>query len=230
MGAAASLQFQNLPEKVDREAAEKLARSGLIDMTVDDWPVEKWEELTKGGDGTCGREAFIAFCVDLSTVNGQDTVNDCKVPSSTANEGNLSAVDAAAEEEEIFATDGELEHSMDDELALGTFNDDEYDGGADEGGRDEDLGGMIIPDLAVVAIGGGSAAGVSVSAAGNDAVENPGEEEIIVADGEAFESSKGPGCFDEEGLSIAGSKISSEFQSSTKAGLMVKGSSPVRSM
>lgn len=222
MGSAASLNFQELPERVDRAAAEDFVKKDLIDIEAEDWPEEKWAELTESGDGKCSREAFIAFCKDMST-----DLSACGDLSKMESSENLPAVEDGAEDEEIFAADGELEHSMDDELALGTFNDNEDDEGTGEGGHEDDLGGMIIPDMAVVAVGRpvSKEGGVSTPQ-GETALAKPCEEEIIAADGEAFETSHGPGCFDEEGLSITGSKIAQTASPCMDAGLIVTGSSP----
>lgn len=79
-------------------------------------------------------------------------------------------------DEEVFAVDGSL-----DQNGPGTYKEDVEDA--------EDLGGMIIPDLVVGSspvVKGGLAA-----AAGEDG-------EVIVVDGEAFESSTGPGCYEED--------------------------------
>lgn len=119
-----------------------------------------------GSEGTISRDAFLQLCQELSDCNmGQESEENC----AKNNGGDLGAatgpevmvIDHGGEEEEeeellamddgagmdseeMFAQDGELEQSMDASLALGNFTEDEIKG------RDDDLGGMIIPDWCVV--------------------------------------------------------------------------------
>eukprot|EP00615_Pteridomonas_danica_P007181 CAMPEP_0114360950 /NCGR_PEP_ID=MMETSP0101-20121206/24281_1 /TAXON_ID=38822 ORGANISM="Pteridomonas danica, Strain PT" /NCGR_SAMPLE_ID=MMETSP0101 /ASSEMBLY_ACC=CAM_ASM_000211 /LENGTH=211 /DNA_ID=CAMNT_0001505509 /DNA_START=30 /DNA_END=665 /DNA_ORIENTATION=- len=203
MGSGAStINNNDIPDEMNLEEAKAWAKQTL-DVSDEDWPEEKWLELS-GEKGTISKSDIVKLCEDLA------------LPTSS-NDQNQKLDD----DEEIFAADGEIEESTDD-LAKGTFNEDIDDG--------LDLGGMMIPDLAVVGGNGPSSVNNNSECTSIPNVEGGGEvgilmrgatEEIIAVDGEAFESASGPGCFDDnsDGGGIAGNNMD---------GLEVTGS-PVKS-
>lgn len=103
---------------------------------------------------------------------------------------------------QVFAADGELDQSMDDELARGNFNPDADVGGA---AGDDGLGGMLLPGLVLVGSASPArAAGVCGGGFGAATAARAKEEseEVLAADGEAFGDGvdpQAPGCFDDEG-------------------------------
>jgi hypothetical protein len=115
--------------ELDLSQAQAVARR--MGMPLADWPEELWVELS-AGSSRIKREDFIRIVNELTTANvgRSGTFSGDAMPT------------ALEDDEEIFAADGELEHSADAALAVGTFTEDPDD--------PLELGGLIIPDLAVV--------------------------------------------------------------------------------
>mmetsp|Transcript_48145 Transcript_48145/g.96944 ORF Transcript_48145/g.96944 Transcript_48145/m.96944 type:complete len:240 (-) Transcript_48145:170-889(-) len=196
MGAGASARYGEIPETLELYTGKIWAEQ--LGVPAEDWPEEKWAELSKGGN-TITREQFIGVIEDLTLkpLIGSPV----KVSAPDLGDEETFAIDGAGsggDDEEIFAADGDFENSQDDDLGKGTFTEDDK-GGCD----DEDLGGMIMPGLELVANGKSGGGGRDIVAGGDELTEiGGGEEEIFAADGEAFEGSSGPGVFNEADLGI----------------------------
>jgi hypothetical protein len=186
-------------ESMNLEEAQQWAFSNL-NLNEEDWPEEKWLELS-GSTGTVNREDIVKLFEELGIPgnNNDENIDEELEPN------NMNGDD----DEEIFAADGNMDSPTNDDdfLGKGTFNEDEND-------DDLDLGGMMIPDLAVVAGNNGGGKGGGGGGSDLTAWEGGGDEEIFAADGEAFEGSEGPGRFDDDedeggisgnGLQITGS-------------------------
>ena len=229
MGAGASSRFGELPEELDEEASRKWAAAFGLEE-VKDWPEEKWSELRNADKNIITKAQFIQLFQDL-TVQDELAVGGgggIKLRDSAE----VLAFDQGDEEvftadggEEVFAADGELEGSMDPDMDVGTFDMD-----PDSADRDEMLGGMMMPDLAVVgrpATAGPGGSGRAPLLPPPQSINEPSSsglednEEILAVDGEAFEKEVGPGCFDEKGLAVDAAKSPTQGSS---GGLMLEGS------
>jgi hypothetical protein len=181
-----------IPDKLDLHTAQIWAEQ--LGVPVGDWPEEKWTELSAGNNAIT-RDQFMKVVEELTL----QPLSSSPAKSETHDgDEEIFAIDGGGGgDEEVFAADGDFEHSQDDNLGKGTFTEEEEDG--EEGG--DDLGGMILPGLELVANG---ASGNHGTMEGDRLTElgAEGEEEIFAADGEAFDGSQGPGVFNETDLGI----------------------------
>ena len=119
---------------------------------------------------------------------------------------------------QILAADGEFEESLDPDLAKGTYDDEE------EEEEEDGIPGMIFQDWGIVGRPVTAAAPLNEAeekeaerqakgAAQNEVNAGPDvwvaeeEGEILAVDGEPFDSSFGPGTFDEDELALDGEKL-----------------------